>query len=127
VPDDAPLPSAVDVPALVEGYRAAGLDVTLDLNGDLDGVEPAAGLALYRIVQESLTNSGRHAPGARTAVRIEVGPPLKVDVCTEGAVPASPAGDGMGLTGMAERATALGGVFEAGQSGNGWRVAATLP
>jgi signal transduction histidine kinase len=123
----APLPSAVDVPALVEGYRAAGVDVLLDLQGDLDAVDPAAGLALYRIVQESLTNAGRHAPGARTTVSVEVGPPIKVDVRTEGGAASVLQGAGMGLVGMAERAAALGGLFEAGQSGNGWRVAATLP
>ena len=126
-PDNAPLPAAADVPALVEGYRAAGVDVSLDLQGDLGDVEPAAGLALYRIVQESLTNAGRHAPGAHTTVHIELGPPLKVDVQTKGGAPSIERGSGMGLAGMAERAAALGGLFEAGQSGNGWRVAATLP
>jgi signal transduction histidine kinase len=126
-PSTDPLPSAPDVPALVDGYRAAGLDVSLDLHGDLDRVEPAAGLALYRIVQESLTNAGRHAPGARTTVHIEVGPPLNIDVRTEGAAPNRPRRAGMGLTGMAERAAALGGSFEAGQSDTEWRVAATLP
>jgi signal transduction histidine kinase len=126
-PTNAPLPAAADVPALVEGYRAAGLDVSLDFQGDLSGVEPAAGLALYRIVQESLTNAGRHSPGARTTVRIEIGPPLVIDVQSDGGTTTAQAGTGMGLTGMAERAAALGGLFEAGRSGNGWRVAATLP
>jgi signal transduction histidine kinase len=126
-PETTPQPSADDVPALVEGYRAAGLDVALHLRGDLAGIEPAAGLALYRIVQESLTNAGRHSPGAHTTVRITTGPPLQVDVQTEGGPPLAQPGSGLGLVGMAERAAALGGIFEAGSSGAGWRVAATLP
>jgi signal transduction histidine kinase len=126
-PDTTPQPSAGDVPALVEGYRAAGLDVALDLHGDLVTIEPAAGLALYRIVQESLTNAGRHAPGAHTTVHIDTGPPLHLDVRSEGGTPAVSRGSGLGLAGMAERAAALGGMFEAGSSGGGWRVAATLP
>jgi signal transduction histidine kinase len=126
-PDNTPLPSAEDVPALVDGYRAAGLNVSLALKGDLDRVDPAAGLALYRIVQESLTNAGRHAPGAGTAVHIDVGPPLEVDVSTDRGASNVPRENGLGLAGMAERAAALGGVFEAGQQGNGWRVFATLP
>ena len=126
-PDSTPQPTAVDVPVLVDGYRAAGLDVSLDLQGDLATIAPAAGLALYRIVQESLTNAGRHAPGARTVVHVDAGPPLTIDVLTDGGTLGATNGNGMGLTGMAERAAALGGVFEAGQSGSGWRVAATLP
>ena len=126
-PDTAPLPSAADVPALVAGYQAAGLDIQLELHGDLHRVDPAAGLAAYRIVQESLTNAGRHAPGATTTVHIEVGPPLRIDVTSEGGAPSPERGGGMGLAGMAERTAALGGLFEAGRNGNGWRVAATLP
>lgn len=123
----APLPTASDVPELVDSYRAAGVDVTLDLDGDLDRVDPAAGLALYRIVQESLTNAGRHAPGAHTVVRIAVGPPLYVDVASEGGAATSEHGSGLGLEGMAERAAALGGSLHAGRYGDGWRVAATIP
>jgi signal transduction histidine kinase len=126
-PEIAPQPAADDVPTLVEGYRAAGVDVAVDLVGDLGTIEPAAGLALYRIVQESLTNASRHAPGAHTTVHIDAGPPLRVDVRSEGGTPAASRGSGLGLAGMAERASALGGLFEAGPHRNGWRVAATLP
>jgi signal transduction histidine kinase len=126
-PEIAPQPAADDVPTLVEGYRAAGVDVSVDLVGDLGTIEPAAGLALYRIVQESLTNASRHAPGAHTTVHIDTGPPLRVDVRSDGGTPAASRGSGLGLAGMAERASALGGLFEAGPHPNGWRVAATLP
>jgi signal transduction histidine kinase len=78
-------------------------------------------------VQESLTNAGRHAPGARTVVRIDVGPPLQVDVASEGGTATGERGSGLGLAGMAERAAALGGRLEAGRHGAGWRVAATIP
>ena len=123
----APLPSAVDVPELVARFRSAGVDAVLEIVGELHLIEPAAGLALYRIVQESLTNAGRHSPGARTVVRIDVGPPLVVDVQSDGGLATEGDGSGLGLAGMAERAAALGGRLEAGRSGNGWRVAATLP
>jgi signal transduction histidine kinase len=126
-PATAPLPSAGDVPALVAGYETAGVDVTLDVRGDLARIDPAAGLALYRIVQESLTNAGRHAPGSRTTVHIEVGPPLRVDVASDGGMPTDEPGSGLGLAGMAERAAALGGRLEAGRHGTGWRVAAMIP
>ena len=126
-PETAPLPGATDVPALIANYQAAGVDVALELIGDLDVVEPAAGLALYRIVQESLTNAGRHSPGARSTVRIDVGPPLQVDVASEGGATTSEAGSGLGLSGMTERAVALGGRLHAGRHGNGWKVAATIP
>jgi signal transduction histidine kinase len=82
---------------------------------------------LYRIVQESLTNAGRHAPGARCVVRVDVGPPLRVNVDSEGGTTTTQSGDGLGLAGMAERASALGGSLQAGRHGDGWRVAATIP
>jgi signal transduction histidine kinase len=126
-PDRAPQPGAPDVCELVEGYRAAGLDVSLDVTGVLSSIGPAAGLALYRIVQESLTNAGKHAAGGRTIVRVEVGPPLQVDIATEGGAATRAGGNGMGIAGMAERVAALAGTFEAGPRRDGWRVVATIP
>jgi signal transduction histidine kinase len=126
-PASTPLPGATDVPELVDGYRAAGLDVSLEMQGAISGIEPAQGLALYRIVQESLTNAGKHAAGGTTVVHIEVGPPLRIDIATEGGAVTRAGGDGMGLAGMAERVSALAGTFEAGPRRNGWRVVATIP
>lgn len=125
--DAAPLPSAIDIPSLVEGYRAAGMAVALEIDGDLQGVAPAIGLALYRIVQESLTNAGRHAPGAPCMVTVAVGPPAHVEVRNEANANGTTRGGGMGLMGMTERAHALGGSMEAGIDGDMWRVAATIP
>lgn len=62
-PLDAP-PTAADVPELVAAMSDAGLDVTLHSDGDLAAVAPGSGLAVYRIVQESLANVVKHAPGA---------------------------------------------------------------
>jgi signal transduction histidine kinase len=126
-PDNAPQPRGVDVPSLVDGFRAAGMDVVLRVDADLETVEATTGLALYRIVQESLTNASKHAPGGRSTVRINGGHPLTVDIQTNGCGPHVLRDSGMGLVGMAERAVALGGSCEAGPHKNGWRVAATLP
>jgi signal transduction histidine kinase len=102
--------------------------VTLQVSGSLSEVEPITGLAVYRIVQESLANATRHAPGASVEVSIAVRP-TEVDVTvtdTGGPGRSHPAG-GVGLVGMRERAEALGGALTAGSAGAGWRVHATLP
>ncbi|HEV3226988.1 MAG TPA: hypothetical protein VGZ52_09140, partial [Acidimicrobiales bacterium] len=71
-------------------------------------------------------------PGSRNTVRIEVGPPLVVDVDSAGAtgnptIRTDRREPGLGLKGMAERVAALGGLFEAGACADGWRVQARLP
>jgi signal transduction histidine kinase len=87
--------------------------------------------AAYRIVQESLTNVARHAgPGARAAVRVaRAGNRLEVEVVDDGrGVPARGGAPGGGITGMAERAAALGGDFTSGnRPEGGFRVRALLP
>jgi hypothetical protein len=67
-----PVPSAADIPALVEQARSGGLDVELRSGGDLSKVAPTVGVALYRISQEALANAARHAPKARTVLGIDV-------------------------------------------------------
>ena len=72
VDEDAPLgpqPGLDDVPRLVGNARDAGMPV--ELQGELPAVDPAVGRAAYRIVQEALTNAGKHAPGARVTVAVE--------------------------------------------------------
>jgi signal transduction histidine kinase len=119
---DAPLPGLADVVRLAA-------DVELDVEGDLDAPEPAVGLAAYRIVAEALTNARRHAPRARTHVRIAVtAETLIVDVASVGAT--EPARDGRpryGLVGMRERAETVGGTVAAGPVADGWLVHAELP
>ena len=67
-----PVPSAIEIPALVDYARAGGLPVELEIRGDLATITPSVGLALYRIAQEALANAARHAPEARTALVLEL-------------------------------------------------------
>ena len=69
-----PLPGAGALPALVEQFRSAGADVTLTVEGDVARLPATTGLAVYRIVQEALTNAVKHAPGSPTEVRLAVSP-----------------------------------------------------
>ncbi len=121
----APLPGAGGLPALVGQFRSAGVDVTLTVDGDTAGMPATTGLALYRIVQEALTNAARHAPGARTEVRLAVGPGSVTLTADSHANPGT--GTGLGLVSMRERAESVGGTCTAGPGGRGWLVRATLP
>jgi len=127
---DAPMPTATDLPDLVAGFRAAGLDVDLDVHGDPAGLPPALGLGVYRIAQESLTNVAKHAPDSHTDVRLSVEPErvrLVVRDVGDDEVAAPVENGGLGLRGMRERAAALGGSVDARPNGTGWTVDATLP
>lgn len=122
------LPTATDVPSLVAGVRDAGLEVTLEVAGDLTGIAPGPGLALYRIAQESLANVIKHAPGAAARVRVDVSR-CHVNLRIENPAGQTPTAEdgGHGLSGMRERAEALGGSFEAGRHDGRWLVDARLP
>jgi signal transduction histidine kinase len=127
---EVPMPTAADLPTLVAGFQSAGLQVALDVTGDPTTIPPATGLGVYRIAQESLSNVAKHAPRARTEVRLAVDDQrvhLLVRDRDNRPVPISSANGGVGLRGMQERAAALGGVVEAGPDGDGWMVKATLP
>ncbi|NUW29994.1 sensor histidine kinase [Nonomuraea sp. SMC257] len=108
----------------------SGLDVTLRREGTRP-LPPQVERAAYRIVQESLTNVARHAPGARVTVRLAYGErELAVTVTDTGATSSpelSAHGTGNGIPGMRERASALGGTLVAGPSGTGFQVSARLP
>ncbi len=113
-----------EIAALVAGSRAAGVDVELEELGDRVEVAPGTGRAVYRVVQESLTNAARHAVGARVRVSLRWQPTeLVVDVRNGLASPAlhrqEPSGGGAGLTGLAERVTAAGGELAAGPHPDG--------
>ena len=127
----APAMTAADVPALVGATAAAGCAATLEVSGSLAGIEPITGLAVYRVVQESLANATRHAPGAAVRVAIAVGA-AEVDVTVAdgggvGRARGQGGAGGVGLVGMRERVEALGGTLAAGPAAGGWRVHATLP
>lgn len=123
--DTAPLPGVGDVAALVDRFRAAGADVTLSVSGDLGAVPPTAGLTLYRILQEALTNAAKHANGWPVSVAVEVAAPDVGLVVESGAPPGD--GTGIGLGSMSERAASVGGHCSAGPGGRGWIVRAELP
>jgi signal transduction histidine kinase len=128
----APQPTAADVPQLVERFHQMGLPVTLRTEGEVPA-EPALQVAVYRIVQESLTNALRYAHGP-TSVGVVIdaaGDPIAVVVEDDGlpGMPTPSVGARQGLIGLHERVTALGGTLATGRrdSGSGWRVAAALP
>jgi signal transduction histidine kinase len=128
----APLPSAREIPALVDHARAGGLAVELRMRGDLSRIAPSVGVAVYRIAQEALANAARHAPHARTVFGLELADGRVCLVAeTTGPAVAAPAGEPerprYGLIGMRERATALGGEFAAGPTPDGWRVSCSFP
>ncbi|HWM74298.1 MAG TPA: sensor histidine kinase [Nocardioides sp.] len=123
----APLPGVEEIDTLVESFRGAGTSIEYDVTGDLSQLTATEGLTVYRILQEALTNVARHAPGSPATVYVVVGDgQTRVQVDSVGR-PGRPSDDGAGLTGMRERAEALGGRLTAGPSGNGWRVEAVLP
>ncbi|WP_083885233.1 sensor histidine kinase [Nocardia thailandica] len=122
-------PGAGDLDELVGDFRRAGLTVDYSRSGDLELVTGAVGLALYRIGQESLANVAKHAPGAPAAVRLVVDEDhATLTVTNELPLgPPLPAGDGMGLRGMRQRAELLGGRIAAGRDAGGWAVRAGFP
>jgi signal transduction histidine kinase len=120
---------------LVSRARAAGLPVTVTVTGAERPLPPAVDQAAYRIVQEALTNVSRHAGQAHTSVRLQyTSEALTVQVDDEGHDKGSTgsdgrtAGPGLGLLGMRERVSALGGRLQAGpRDVGGFRVHAELP
>lgn len=126
-----PAPGLADLATLVDRVRAAGLPTTLTVVGRPTPLGAAAQLAVYRLVQEALTNTRKHARGASragvaltwTAGGLEV--VIQDDGCGDAA---SPDHVGHGLVGMRERISAHGGSVSAGPApAGGWRVAASLP
>lgn len=118
------------VPDLVERARTAGLDATLTVEGRRPDLPAAVDRTAYRIVQESLTNVARHAAAASASVRIDYRPDaLVIRVDDDGtATPDRAPVPGVGLLGMRERVTALGGRLRAEpRSGGGFTVHADLP
>jgi signal transduction histidine kinase len=130
-PPPPPQPGLRRLDELVAPLRAAGLAV--ELHGDTGAVDVASGIDLsaYRIVQEALTNTLRHAAATRADVTIRsTGEALELDVVDDGrgTDAARVGGAGRGIAGMRERATLLGGTLEAGPlPGGGFRVRARLP
>jgi signal transduction histidine kinase len=126
---EAPTPSASDLPALVDGFRRAGLEVREEIDGRLDAVPLAPGLTAYRLVQESLSNAVKHAPGLPVDLRVRVdADALSIGVRNPvpGAAPRALSG-GHGIRGMTERVELLGGTIVSGNGDGTWNVDAHIP
>jgi len=115
--------------ALVDRARAAGLPTTLTVDGAPRALPADVERTAYRVVQEALTNVGKHAGRATATVRVSYGPEcLTVRVDDDGMVFDEPPVPGYGLTGMRERIVALGGTLSAEpRPGRGFAVHAELP
>jgi signal transduction histidine kinase len=131
-PGHGPQPSLAELPALVQQVRSAGLPTELSIDGSFDDLDSGLLLSAYRIVQEALTNSLKHAGPARARVAIRRdGRKLELLVEDDGTAAGSrtPAGTGgsRGLLGMRERVGLFGGTLEAGPVPAGFRVRAVFP
>jgi signal transduction histidine kinase len=130
--DAAPTTPGFDLdalPGLLDHARSTGLRTELDMQLNGAVIPSSISGAAYRIVQEALTNVLRHAhaTSARVSVRAETGA-LAIDVTDDGRSEHAAAEPGLGLRGMAERSSALGGHIDAGPlDQRGWRVHAVLP
>ncbi|RKS04716.1 signal transduction histidine kinase [Nocardiopsis sp. Huas11] len=129
----APQPGLADLTRLVQESVAAGQRVGLALEVP-EGAEPAGQVrrTAYRVVQEGLTNTRKHAPGARVEVEVRGGPGRGLEVVVANALPVGVAateipGAGEGLTGLAERVALDGGRLAHGPEAGRFRLAATLP
>ncbi|KAF0969230.1 MULTISPECIES: sensor histidine kinase [Gordonia] len=128
----APNPGLAQIDSLVAATTRAGSEVTLIREVDDAGVGESAALVIYRIVQESLANATRHAPGSRTLVSVTPGEHGTVEVAvvnsTPTAEPLGIGGNGVGIPGMLERAQAVGGSLVAAPTvDGGFAVRARIP
>jgi signal transduction histidine kinase len=126
----APQPDLAGIDTLVEQVREAGLPVNLRVEGTRQPLDPGVALTIFRIVQEALTNTLKHAGEATADVRLSFGAQwLVVEVFDTGRGPA-PGGGGVGhgLVGMRERVSLYGGTLRIGpRPGGGFRVYARIP
>jgi signal transduction histidine kinase len=132
--DEAPLapqPTLDDIEELVGDSRRAGVEVTLTRCGTPRGLDPTVGRTAYRVVQEALTNAGKHAPGGPVAVTLDIRTDeLAVTVLNRKATrsPAPLPSGGLGLIGLRERVRTVGGTLRAEpRLDGGFRVEAVLP
>jgi signal transduction histidine kinase len=129
-PELGPPPGLAQVERLAETFRAAGLPVSVTVSGRERELAPGLDLTAYRLVQEGLTNSLRHAQAPhRAEVSIDFGEEhLQLAVRDDGVAPTAPNGVGNGLNGLRERAAVYGGSLVASpRSEGGFELVATLP
>jgi signal transduction histidine kinase len=130
----APQPGVDDLVNLAGSMRGPELDIDLEVDSSARGIDPQLQLALYRIAQESLANTARHARAPQGAllharVRLRTDPrTVALEVSDDGAPPSGMTAEGSGLTGMRERARHFGGSIIAGPGPTGgWQVRARFP
>ncbi|MET0495755.1 MAG: histidine kinase [Actinoplanes sp.] len=126
--DHSPAAGLEGLAGLAEQVRAAGIEVIRTESGERADVPAPVATAVYRVVQESLTNTVRHARATRTRISVHYEPTgVTVDVCDDGTATTDIV-EGHGIMGMRERVAALGGALTAGPAeGGGFRVRATIP
>jgi signal transduction histidine kinase len=124
-----PQPGLADLEQLVSGVREAGLPVTVRIEGPQRPLPQAMDLSAFRIVQEALTNTLKHAGPAQAQVTVRYEDGLvTVEITDTGHGPQGAQGTGHGLVGMRERVAMFGGELEAaGAEGGGFTVRARLP
>ena len=132
-----PIAVRAGIEALLEEYRAADRPAELTIDGDPGRLAGPVGETVLRVVQESITNVRKHAPGARVSVTLHAGDIADPDVVlvvddylpgtARAPSPLATTGGGYGVQGMRERAQALGGTLTAGARRDGWRVELRVP
>ncbi|WP_461034785.1 sensor histidine kinase [Streptomyces mayteni] len=133
--DDRPgslAPALREVGELIDEAREAGQEIEAQIDGPAEQAPAAHRLAVYRLVQEAVTNARKHAPRAPVRVRVRYGTAAtRAEVTNSapaGGAAAAAVPSGYGLVGLRERVRALGGALDAGPTGGGaWRVAAHIP
>jgi signal transduction histidine kinase len=128
--DRLPQPGAAQLPDLVDRLAASGLDVRFSSVGTARPLPPGVDLTVFRIAQEALTNTLKHAgAGAMGCVELRYLPTsIELEVTDAGTHPPSPGRRGHGLIGMAERVSLFGGSLQTGpRPDGGFRVLAALP
>jgi signal transduction histidine kinase len=125
----APQPRLVRLDALIEQVRAAGLDVELTVEGDPQQLPPGVDLSAYRIVQEALTNTLKHAGASKARVLVRYGSrELELEIVDDGRGATDRAEGGHGIIGLRERAALVGGELQFGPAqGGGFFVRARIP
>jgi signal transduction histidine kinase len=127
-PDTQPAPGLAQADALVESVRRSGLTVSWRVTGSPRALAPSVDLTAYRIVQEALTNAGKHGLGAADVTVDYRDELVVIDVTNPVAVARAGSPAGHGLVGMRERVASVGGTLDAGPRGDGrFHVHAELP
>ena len=129
MPEFSPQPGMGTIDDLLDGVRAAGLPVELEIAGAPQELPPGVDLAAYRVVQEALTNALKYAGPAQAWVAVNWSEDeLELEIANDGRSDGDGDGSGVGLAGMRERVSLYGGEIESGpREGGGYVVRARLP